>query len=154
MHEPDVPRFLLRTSPLVAGGKARLMSNKKVKPKPAEPREVSGDEVHGYTDQQYKALREEPEALSQTDYERHVLGRKQTAAEQQAAIEAARLAQAQRLLTAEQRLQRVRQEARSRCMDISSEARMVESMLRWGKEARHVEQRLGAVERRVYREAA
>lgn len=94
MPEPDTPRFLLRSSPLVAGGKARLLSNKRVKPSRAKPREVSGDEVHGYTDQLHKAL-EDAEALTEDDYQRHVLGRKQTAAEQQAAIEAARLAQAQ-----------------------------------------------------------
>jgi hypothetical protein len=43
------PRFLLRSSPLVAGGKARLMSNKKVEPKPATPREVSRIEAQGYS---------------------------------------------------------------------------------------------------------
>jgi hypothetical protein len=51
------PRFLLRSSPLVAGGKARLMSNKKVEPKPATPREVSRIEAQGYTTEPHKGYR-------------------------------------------------------------------------------------------------
>ena len=39
--EPEKPLFLMQGSPLVAGGKARLMSNRKVKPNRAKAREVS-----------------------------------------------------------------------------------------------------------------
>lgn len=57
------PRFLLKGSPLVSGGKARLMSNRKVDPKPAKPREVSKVEAQGYTEQPHKALNHEPECV-------------------------------------------------------------------------------------------
>lgn len=108
----------------------------------------------GYTDIPIGPAKLEPQPLSDDEYEIHVLGRAQTVAQQQAAIEAARLAQSQRLLTAEQRLVRVQHDARSRCMDISSDVRLLRLMLSAGKEARHVERKLGMVERRVYREAA
>lgn len=108
----------------------------------------------GYTDVPGLAMRDEPEAISRDDYERHVLGRAQTAAEQQAAIEAARMDQQRRLLTAEERMSAAHQEARRRCIDVSSEVRLLNSMLSNGKQARHVERQLGAMERKVYREAA
>lgn len=108
----------------------------------------------GYTDIPVGPAKHEPQPLSDDEYEIHVLGRAQTLAQQQAAIEQARLAQAQRLLTAEERLKRVQDEARCRCIDISSDARLLRMMLTSGKQARHVERKLGMVERRVYREAA
>lgn len=59
----EKPRYLLKSSPLVAGGKARLMSADKVVPKPATPRDVSGIEAQGYTDQAHKRLHGEPECI-------------------------------------------------------------------------------------------
>ena len=67
-HPPSEqkPRYLIKSSPLVAGGKARLLSAKKVDPKPAKPREVSALEAHGYTDQAHKGLKGEPECVGAT----------------------------------------------------------------------------------------
>jgi hypothetical protein len=131
------------------------------KPKPHEPRLLAPigchrrfvDE-HAYVALPGLAMRDEPEALSEDDYARHVLGRATTAAEQQAAIEAAKLARQQKMLSIEERLVEAHAEARRRCMDVSREVRLVRDMLAKGKEPRHVESRLGSMERRVYREAA
>lgn len=62
--QPDKPLFLMQGSPLVAGGKARLMSNRKVKPSRAKPREVTGPEEKGYTTEFHKGLRGELEIPS------------------------------------------------------------------------------------------
>lgn len=110
-----------------------------------------GADPVGYTDIPALAMRDEPEALSRDDYERHVLGRAQTAAEQQAAIEAARLERSRRLLTFEERLSAAMLEAKRRSMDVSSEMYVLGRMRAAGKDVRHLEQRLGALERRVFR---
>ena len=62
--KPDKPLYLMQGSPLVAGGKARLMSNRKIKPKRAEPRDVTGPEEKGYTTEPHRALRGEHEVPS------------------------------------------------------------------------------------------
>jgi hypothetical protein len=146
-------RYLLRSSPLVAGGKARLMSNKKVQPKPAKPREVSRVEAQGYTTEPHKALHLEAECLTEAEWDVHVGKRAETAAEQQQRFEAAKLEDARRLLSFEERLTAATAEARAakHRMDISSEVRLLRQMQQQGKEVRHLEQRLFVIERKVWR---
>ena len=63
-HQPDKPLYMMQGSPLVAGGKARLMSNRKVPPSKAKPREVTGPEEKGYTYEVHRGLRGEGEVPS------------------------------------------------------------------------------------------
>lgn len=109
---------------------------------------------YGFTDIPALAMRDEPEAIDDDDYQIHVLGRALTHAQQQIALEQAKLDRSRKLLTLEERLVVTHAEARRRCMDVSSEVRLVRLMLGSGKEPRHVEARLGVMERRVYRAAA
>lgn len=131
------------------------------KPKPHKPRLLAPTgchrrfvDEHAYVELPGLAMRDEPEALSRDDYERHVKGRRVTAAEQQAAVEAARLEQQRRLLTVEQRMTECHAEARRRGRDVTREVRLLSLMLAKGVQARHLESRLGVMERRVYRDAA
>lgn len=148
----EKPLFLLRGSPLVSGGKARLMSGKKVEPKRATPREISGPEAHGYTSEPGRALRGEPECLGAADWDIHVGKRSETVEEQRRRFEAARIEEERRLLTVEQRLVTAHEEARRRCIDVSSEAFVLRRMLAAGKNVRHMETRLGSLERKVWRD--
>lgn len=124
----EKPRYLLRSSPLVAGGKARLMSNKKVKPSRAKARDVTGDEVHGYTDQMHKAL-EDLEALTEDDYQRHIAAgaafRDRTLKQQQLV----QIQQARSCLTLEQRLVEVQRVAKMRHINVKGEVEAVKGML-------------------------
>jgi hypothetical protein len=58
-----------------------------------------------------------------------------------------------RLLSFEERLQSAQAEARLRRIDVTSEVRLLKHMQQSGKEVRHLERRLGAVERKVWRHA-
>ena len=99
-----------------------------------------------------RAMCDEPEALDRQDYELHIDQRAKEHAEQQRKFETARREQARRLMDFEQRLTTAHQEARRRCIDVTSEIRLLRHMQQSGKQVRHLEQRLGAVERKVWRD--
>lgn len=100
------------------------------------------------------AMCDEPEALDKQDYELHIDKRAKEAADQQRKFETAQREQSRRLMDFEQRLTTAHQEARRRCIDVSSEVRLLRHMQQSGKQVRHLERRLGAVERKVWRDAA
>jgi hypothetical protein len=127
------PRFLLRSSPLVAGGKARLMSNKKVEPKPATPREVSRIEAQGYTTEPHKGLQGEPECVGPAIVDAYgELARSFDALRHAADVEAAQ--QSRRLLDAEQRVTAAQARAKQRHMDMSGEFHAIGQMLKRAKD--------------------
>jgi hypothetical protein len=111
-----------------------------------------GSDSSGYTDIPALAMRDEPEALSRDDYERHVLGRAFSAAEQQAALEAVVLERERRVMSIEERFAAAQVEARRRSVDVSGQVRLLAQMLAHGKEPRHLERRLGELERKAFRQ--
>lgn len=145
------PRYMMRGSPLVGGGKARLMSAKKVTPKPATPREVSEREEHGYTELPHLALDPLAESLDEEDWKTHVDERSKRDEVQRQKFEAASREQARRLMNFEERLVSAHVEARMRCIDVASEVRLVRHMQEKGKHVRHLESRLFTIERKVWR---
>jgi transcription elongation GreA/GreB family factor len=117
------------------------------------PKARRGD-GHGYVDMPAMGMHEEPECLTEAEWHAHVAGRAETTAEQQQRFEEAKLEQARRLLSFEERLVEVTREARSakRRIDVGSEVRFLRLMQQQGKKVRHLEQRLVLIERKVYRE--
>jgi hypothetical protein len=97
-------------------------------------------------------LCDEPEALTRDEWEAHIDKRAKAIEEQRRKFESAARDRERRLLTFEQRLTTAHAEARRRCVDVSSEIRLLRHMQSSGKQVRHLEQRLGAVERKVWRE--
>ena len=97
------------------------------------------------------AMRDEPEALTAEEYAVHVDKRAREAAEQQRKFETAQREKERRLMTFDQRLAKAQLEARSRCIDISSDVRLLRHLERAGKKVRHLESRLHALERKVWR---
>lgn len=154
MTEKDpwpAPRYLMRGSPL-AGGKARLMSNRKVDPKPAKTPDVSEREVLGYTERTHRAILDAGECLDEQQWSEHVDERAKRDEEQRRKFEAAAIEQARRLLSFEERLVSAHDEARRRCVDVASEVRLVRHMQACGKGVRHLEARLFVIERKVWSE--
>lgn len=105
------------------------------------------DRIKGAT-----SLSDEPEALSKTEWTAHIDKRAKLLAEQQQKFESKTRDQARRLMDFETRLTTAQQEARNRCIDVSSEVRLLRHMQQSGKEVRHLERRLGSVERKVWRD--
>jgi hypothetical protein len=101
-----------------------------------------------------RAMCDEPEALDAQDYRLHIDKRAIMLAEQQQKFESRAREQSRRLMDFETRLVSAHDEARRRCIDVSSEVRLLKHMQQSGKEVRHLERRLGAVERKVWRDAA
>lgn len=99
-----------------------------------------------------RAMCDEPEALDAQDHRLHIDERAKEQAEQLRKFESARRDQARRLMNFETRLVTAQTEARRKCIDVSSEVRLLKHMQQSGKQVRHLEQRLGAVERKVWRE--
>jgi DNA repair exonuclease SbcCD ATPase subunit len=114
----------------------------------ADPPEVV-ERVAAQTD-----WRDEPEGLDRLDYELHIDERAIQHAEQQRKFETAQREQARRLMDFEQRLVTAHKEAQRRCIDVASEVRLLRHMQSAGKQVRHLEQRLGVIERKVWRDAA
>jgi hypothetical protein len=98
-------------------------------------------------------LRDEPESLDLEDYKRFIDPEKVMRERQRIRLEVAELERARRLLSFEERLTIAQVEARSRRIDVTSEVRLLKHMQQSGKEVRHLEQRLGVVERKVWRNA-
>jgi len=124
----DKPLYLMQGSPLVAGGKARLMSNRKVPPNRAKPREVSGPEMIGYTTEAQKGLRGEGEVPSgawlDASCDRAFM------LNQQARLADIAQAMATRpQLTIEHRMADARRRARMQHIDLRSEFTALERML-------------------------
>jgi ATP/maltotriose-dependent transcriptional regulator MalT len=105
----------------------------------------------GYVEEPALAMRDEPEALSVAEWETHVVTRQVTVTQHQTIVTTAALEHARKLLTLEERQVALRGEAKRRGMDLSREFRLLALMVRSGKHDRHVETRLYAAERRVYR---
>lgn len=97
-------------------------------------------------------LADEPEALTQAEWDAHIDKRAILAEDQRQKFESAARDRERRLLTFEQRLVTAQTEARKRCIDVTSEVRLLKHMQSAGKQVRHLERRLGAVERKVWRE--
>lgn len=98
------------------------------------------------------AMCDEPEALTEAEWKAHIDKRAITAEEQRRKFESAARDRERRLMDFEQRLVTAHAEARRRCIDVSSEVRLLKHMQSSGKQVRHLEQRLGAVERKVWRD--
>lgn len=150
--EPDKPIYLARSSPLVAGGKARLLSARKVTPKEAELRELdeANPETHGYTEQAFKGLRDAGEALSSWDWHLHVRKRADLdEQERQEQIERDRDRE-KRLLSQEERLAAAQAEAVANRRDVSHEVWVLRRMLERGR-AVQAERRLQRIELYAYR---
>jgi predicted RNase H-like nuclease (RuvC/YqgF family) len=101
-----------------------------------------------------RTIRDEPEALDTGDYRRHIDKRAKLVEDQRQKFETKAREQARRLMNFEERLTAVREQARRRHIDISSEVRLLRHMRQSAKRIRHLEQRLGALERRIWRDAA
>lgn len=126
--QPDKPLFLMQGSPLVAGGKARLMSNRKVKPKRAEPREVTGPEEKGYTTDIHKALRHEPETPSDVWLDAEA-DRAFMLNEQARLADIAQAQAARPTLTVEQRMKDAQRRAKMQHVDCRAEFTALRRML-------------------------
>ena len=130
-HPPSEqkPRYLIKSSPLVAGGKARLLSAKKVDPKPAKPREVSALEAHGYTDQAHKGLKGEPECVGPAILDGYAeSARFYDSIRHKVEVEAAQ--QSRRLLSAESRLRDAQRRAKDKHVKaMRLEFKAIEAML-------------------------
>lgn len=98
------------------------------------------------------SLCDEPEALTADEWKAHIDKRAISAEEQRRKFESAARDRERRLMDFEQRLTTAHAEARRRCIDVSSEVRLLKHMQANGKQVRHLEQRLGAVERKVWRD--
>lgn len=136
------------------------MSDNEIRPNPDAPRFLApkarrGD-GWGYADIPQLGMREEPECLTENEWKDHVGKRAEDFEEQQRKFEEAKLEQARRLLTFEERLTAAVSEAKTakRRVDIASEVRLLRHMQASGKEVRHLEQRLFVIERKVWRDAA
>jgi hypothetical protein len=147
---PAKPRFLLRSSPLTAGGKARLMSAKKVEPNRAKPREVSRLEASGYTEQIHKALHEEPECLDEWDWHRHVGHDTDMTLDQRRAAEEIARSRARELLSQEERINEAVEEAQARHRNVTGELWVLRQMIARQAHPEKVEKQVQALERRVY----
>jgi hypothetical protein len=148
--QQDKPRLLLRSSPLVAGGKARLRSPGKVTPGRAQPREITGDEVHGYTEQPHKALLDAGEALTEAEWRTHVKRRADDDEEQRQTMIARSRDRDKRLLSQEERLRKAQAEAAANRRDVTRETWLVRRMLERGRSTQ-AERILQRVELYAYR---
>lgn len=101
-----------------------------------------------------RAMCDEPEALDRDDWTRHIDKRAKELELQRQKFETAERDRERRLMNFEERLVTAQREARKRCIDVSSEVRLLRHMQSSGKQVRHLEQRLGVVERKVWRDAA
>lgn len=97
------------------------------------------------------AMRDEPECLTAEEHARHIDVDSRRAAEQQRAYEDAQRERKWRLMSFDQQLADVQIEAKAKRIDISSDVRLVRFMQRSGKKIHHLERRLGAIRRKVYR---
>jgi hypothetical protein len=145
--QPDKPLYLMQGSPLVAGGKARLMSNRKVKPKRAEPREVTGPEEKGYTEEVRRALRDEPETPSRAwvDAQGELAAMYDRLRLQKEVGEARATRQA---LSIEHRMADAHRRAKLKRIDLTGEFHVMRKMLERGNQATATE-RMERVEARL-----
>lgn len=140
------PIFLLASSPLVAGGKARLRSGNKVAPKRAKPREVSEIEAHGYTDQLHKRLELEPEPLDADQYKAHVRKR----ADQAEIAERMQRDRDAKLLSQEERIVKAMNEAKAKRRDVTREMAVLRMMQAKQRPPDKIEKRVQVLEQVVY----
>lgn len=98
------------------------------------------------------SMSDEPESLDAQDWKAHIDERHKTIEQQRRKFEAARIDQERRLLTFEQRLVKTQAEARRQHIDVSGEVRQLRHMQAKAKDVRHLETRLGTMERKVYRD--
>jgi len=146
MARPVARRFLL---PGAGKGSTSLgYTSKPIRELPVvadEPEVV--ERIRGATD-----TRDELESLDADDYKRHIDPDAIMREGQRLKFETAQRERDRRLMDFEQRLVTAHEEARRRCIDVSSEVRLLRHMQQSGKQVRHLEQRLGAVERKVWRD--
>lgn len=160
------PRFLRSGSPLVFGGKARLMSPRKVEPNRAKPREISGDEVYGYRNnpkrqvaqhepdppgvvdaiREARSLLDEPECLDGADWKRYI--GKPT--EQSETAEQMARQRELVLLSQEERIIKAQQKAKERRRNVSGEVWLLRQMQAKGRPPDLIEKRVQVLERMVY----
>lgn len=114
------------------------------------PKGRSGD-GWGYVDNPEMAMRDEPEALTREEHARHIDQDSKRAAEQQRHYEEGQREKKWRMMTFDQGLAEVQLEANRRCIDINSDLWAIRQMQRAGKKLKHLERRLGAIRRKVYR---
>ena len=105
----------------------------------------------GYVDRPELGMSGEPEALTREEYERHIDVDAKARAEQQRRLEEAERDKRWRMMSFDQQLAEAQLEARRRRLDISSDVWAIRQMQRSGTKIRHLEARLGAIRRKVYR---
>jgi uncharacterized protein YhfF len=129
----EEPRFLGASSPLVDGGKARLMSARKVKPGPARqtrnPEAMTEDEATGYVRAPARGLALEAEPVSREIQKRITADAGMTTRQWQA-VEAAHRDRDRELLSREDQIVRLQRAARLRGTGpaIRNELRLLEGM--------------------------
>ena len=140
-------RFL---APAARQGDGKGYLSQPIRPYPivADPPEVV-DRIAAATD-----TRDEPEYLDKDDYDRYIDPEKVMREGQRIKLETAAREQARRLMDFEERIVTAQAAARMKCIDVTSEVRLLRHMQQSGKQVRHLEQRLGVVERKVWRDAA
>jgi len=155
LHVVEEVRFLGASSPLVDGGRARLMSARKVKPRPARPNNLDGmseNEASGYVASPARALTAEPEPVDR-ETQKRITDQAGTTARQWQAVEAARRDSERALLSREGQLARLQRAARLRSVDISRETWALQNMLRTATDDQFA-QKARKAEGRVFQAAA
>lgn len=114
------------------------------------PKGRSGDGF-GYVDRPEMAMRDEPECLTAEEHALHIDPDSKRAAEQRQAFEEAQRERKWRMMSFDQALADVQIEAAAKRIDISSDLWTIRQMERAGKKFKHMERRLGAIRRKVYR---
>ena len=100
-----------------------------------------------------RAMRDEPEALDRDDWKRHIDRRARGLEEQRQKFETRQREDKRRRMDFEQRLSAAQEQAKRRHMNVSPDVRLLRHMQAMGKKVRHLEGRLGVLERKVWREA-
>lgn len=133
MNQPDKPLYLMQGSPLVAGGKARLMSARKVTPSRAKPRDVTGPEENGYTNEPRRALKGEHECPSTAwvDAQSELAAKYDRMRLEREAEDAREI---RKTLSVEDRMADVQRRAKLRHIDVSREFFVMRKMLARGNE--------------------
>lgn len=148
----ETKRFLGAASPLTPGGKARLLSSRKVKPGPARKgrnaETLSADEQAGYVSNPSRSI-DELEAVSAAE-QATITERANMTTAQWMAHEAARRDLDRALLSREDQIVRLQRAARLRGVDVSREVWALQNSLK----SANFETKAARAEAKVFRMAA
>lgn len=156
LHAEEEVRFLGASSPLVEGGKARLMSPRKVKPRPARPAHnpeaMSENEATGYVVSAARALPLEPEPVDRETQKRITQDAGMTTRQWQT-VEQAHRDHDRALLSREDQIVRLQRAARLRSIDATRELWALQNMLKTAADEKFVA-KVRKTEAKVFRVAA